>query len=137
MKIVFADTLYWLAALNPRDSWHESAGLAKKRLGRVNLVTTDAVFIELLAALARSVQLRTLASETIRTLLIASDVLVIPQTRELLMNGLVLYESRPDKFYSLTDCISMYLMKSMGIKDILTNDFHFAQEGFNLLIHPH
>ena len=113
MKVMFADTLYWLAALNPRDSWYEPASLA------------------------RSEQLRSLASETIRIRLIASDVLVIPQTRELFLNGLALYESRPDKFYSLTDCISMYLMKSMGIKDILTNDSHFAQEGFNLLIRPH
>ena len=48
--------------------------------------------------------------------------------------GLALYERRPDKKYSLTDCITMNVMKREGIKEILTNDHHFAQEGFVRLL---
>lgn len=38
-----------------------------------------------------------------------------------------------DKGYSLTDCSSMCVMKTLGITDVLTHDKHFAQEGFHLL----
>lgn len=136
MKAVFADTLYWIAILNPRDSWREAAIQARKRLMRARLVTTDGVFAEVLASLARSPRLRELAASSIRIALDAPDTLVIPQTRDLFLDGLALYEARPDKHYSLTDCISMSVMRSSGIADVLTNDEHFAQEGFNVLIRP-
>jgi predicted nucleic acid-binding protein len=39
-----------------------------------------------------------------------------------------------NKEYSLTDCISINAMKSESIEEILTNDHHFGQEGFRVLI---
>jgi predicted nucleic acid-binding protein len=47
---------------------------------------------------------------------------------------LSLYETRPDKGYSLTDCISMNTMRQERISDILTHDSHFTQEGFITLL---
>jgi hypothetical protein len=47
---------------------------------------------------------------------------------------LTLYKARPDKGYSLTDCISMHAMRERGISDILTHDDHFRQEGFTVLL---
>jgi predicted nucleic acid-binding protein len=47
--------------------------------------------------------------------------------------ALALYESRPDKGYSLTDCRSMLALRGLGITDVLTNDHHFTQEGFTIL----
>ena len=44
-----------------------------------------------------------------------------------------LYEARPDKGYSLTDCISMQTMRKEGISEALTDDRHFEQEGFRAL----
>jgi len=44
-----------------------------------------------------------------------------------------LYEARPDKGYSLTDCISMQTMRREGITEVLTDDRHFEQEGFHAL----
>ena len=38
-----------------------------------------------------------------------------------------------DKEYSLTDCISMHVMRSEGLTEVLSNDHHFAQEGFHIL----
>ena len=58
----------------------------------------------------------------------------MPQTRESFLRGLDLYAKRSDKEYSLVDCISMTAMRDNGITDILTNDHHFAQEGFHVLI---
>jgi len=36
--------------------------------------------------------------------------------------GWQLYEQRPDKAWSLTDCISILVMQEQGLKDALTND---------------
>jgi len=51
-----------------------------------------------------------------------------------ILNGLELYGQRLDKSYSLTDCISMVIIKQMGIEQILTRDHHFIQEGFTILL---
>jgi predicted nucleic acid-binding protein len=47
---------------------------------------------------------------------------------------LTLYERRPDKQYSLVDCISMNVMRQRNVQEILTNDRHFSQEGFVRLL---
>jgi predicted nucleic acid-binding protein len=46
---------------------------------------------------------------------------------------MALYAARPDKGYSLTDCISMQTMRKEGLTEALTNDRHFEQEGFRVL----
>jgi predicted nucleic acid-binding protein len=50
-----------------------------------------------------------------------------------LLQGWNFYRARPDKGYSLTDCISMQTMRREGLTDVLTNDRHFEQEGFRAL----
>ena len=49
------------------------------------------------------------------------------------MRALDLYSQRPDKEYSLVDCMSMVLMRERGITHVLTNDHHFRQEGFTVV----
>jgi predicted nucleic acid-binding protein len=60
-------------------------------------------------------------------------VRIIPQTHESFIAGFELYRTRPDKGYSLTDCISMQAMRREGLTDVLTSDKHFEQEGFRAL----
>jgi predicted nucleic acid-binding protein len=60
---------------------------------------------------------------------------VIPQSRSSFLAGLDLYSQRPDKGYSLIDCISMQTMRREGLIEALTNDRHFEQEGFRALFH--
>ena len=135
MRSVFADTLYWIAIIRKRDSWHEPAIAAKQRLEASILVTTDEVLSEFLTALrGGGPKLRQQATKMVRAILIDPNVKVLPQSRQSFMSGLDLYGQRPDKHYSLTDCISMNAMTSEGIRDTLTNDRHFEQEGFNILI---
>jgi uncharacterized protein len=77
----------------------------------------------------------------VRGILVASTVSVVPQSHESFLDGLSLYESRPDKGYSLTDCIiirrswriSMQAMRRERLSEALTNDRHFEQEGFRAL----
>jgi predicted nucleic acid-binding protein len=57
----------------------------------------------------------------------------LPQTSADFGTALALYEARPDKEYSLTDCRSMLALRAMGLSEILTNDHHFTQEGFTIL----
>jgi predicted nucleic acid-binding protein len=61
-------------------------------------------------------------------------VRIVAQTPDSFRAGLELYRARPDKGYSLTDCISMQTMRREGITDVLTNDAHFEQEGFHAVL---
>jgi predicted nucleic acid-binding protein len=70
----------------------------------------------------------------IRSVLSDVQVEVVSETRQAILDGLALYESRSDKSYSLTDCIAMNLMRNRGVTDVLTHDTHFTQEGFHILL---
>jgi predicted nucleic acid-binding protein len=48
--------------------------------------------------------------------------------------GMKLYASRPDKEWSLTDCISFIIMQREKITGALTGDHHFEQAGFVALL---
>jgi uncharacterized protein len=52
----------------------------------------------------------------------------------LLNRGLVRMSTRPDKDWSLTDCISFVVMEDEGIKEVLMADRHFEQAGFIALL---
>jgi predicted nucleic acid-binding protein len=76
---------------------------------------------------------RSARGHAVSGLLSSPDIRVIAQSRNSFVEGLALYNSRPDKGYSLTDCISMQTMRREGLTDALTNDRHFQQEGFRAL----
>jgi predicted nucleic acid-binding protein len=44
-----------------------------------------------------------------------------------------LFLDRPDKSYSLTDCVSFTLMRRFGLDTAVATDRHFSQEGFKVL----
>lgn len=135
MRRVFADTLYWVAITFQHDPWHNPAQEARQRLEEAALVTTDDVLIEFLAALSGSGAFyRRQASRMVHSILSDANVLVLPHSRETFLAGLDLYERRADKGSSLTDCISMNACRQEGSTEVLTNDHHFAQEGFTILI---
>jgi predicted nucleic acid-binding protein len=134
MKTVFADSHYWIAIVNPDDSWAKAAKTARASLSEVFIVTTDEVLTEFLAALSRGEHMRKQAAKMVRAILENPNVKVIPQTRDSFLKGLTFYENRCDKEYSLTDCISMNVMKAESLVEVLTNDRHFEQEGFSVLI---
>ena len=69
----------------------------------------------------------------VRRMMGSSAIRVIPQSRASFLAGVTLYETRADKGYSLTDCISMETMHRDGLTNVLTNDHHFEQEGFRAL----
>ncbi len=133
MKAVFADTFYWVALTNPADPQFQHALELDHELGGAAIFTTDEVLSEFLTFFAGDSWLRDRAARTVGLLLQDPDVRVIPQSRDSFLAGLDLYRARPDKGYSLTDCISMQTMTREGLTEVLTNDRHFEQEGFRAL----
>ncbi len=134
MRRVFADSLYWIALSHPRDQWHAAALAASQALRNAEIVTTDEVLSEFLTAFRHTPQLRQTASRQADGVFVDPAISVIPQSRLSFEQGFALYKTRPDKAYSLVDCISMVTSRQEGIHEILTHDAHFTQEGFTLLL---
>ncbi len=133
--ILFADTHYWIAMCDPGDPWRELARAAREREGLATVVTTDEVLVELLNSFSgRGAYLRKVAVNAVFRLRRDPGVRVIEQSRATFDAGLIMYDGRHDKGYSLVDCISMNTMRSIGIQKVLTNDQHFAKEGFTVLV---
>jgi uncharacterized protein len=135
MKKVFADSFYWIALINLRDQWRFQVVQVSKQLGDSTIVTTDEVLTETLNYFANGGGiLRRRASENVEAILLNQNVEVISCRHEIVLEAIALYGSRLDKGYSLTDCISMIVMKEFRINEILTHDEHFNQEGFKILL---
>ena len=135
MSSVFVDTQYFVASFQETDQWHERAEQVEFAMAGNSLVTTDAILCEVLNYFSGyGEQTRQEIGGVIREVLAENGFLVIEQTRATFLDGLKLYESRLDKGYSLTDCISMNVCRELGIEEILTHDGHFEQEGFRILI---
>jgi predicted nucleic acid-binding protein len=134
VQAVFADTFYWIAVTNTDDLIHQQALSLSRTMRPDRLVTTEEVLDEYLAYFSgarRSV--REHAGNVIASLIDNRKITVVPQSHDSFMAGLKLYRARPDKGYSLTDCISMETMRREGLTDVLTNDRHFEQEGFRAI----
>jgi len=127
---VFADTFYWIALLNPNDYFHEAARHTPVS-GRV--VTSLAVQLEVLDAFSVQPRLRPLAVHFWRCTTHNPDVTVVPLDAALLEQGIALFQARPDKLWSITDCISFEIMRQRGIATAPTGDRHFQQAGFQVL----
>lgn len=134
MTPVFADTFYWLALLNPSDDWHQTVlQYSRQNLGRP-LKTTDGVLDEVLNySSTRGPLMRQKALSLCARIVREPNMNIVPYTLELRNLGVALYAQRPDKAYSLADCISMVVMQQLNISEVLTHDKHFTQEGFTIL----
>ncbi len=135
MSPVFADTSFLVALFNSRDSHHTTAKRVQGALGARRVLMTDHVLGEFLNYFSGAhAAIRVLAADTVEKWLATKDIESITPTRQMLIAGVDLYRKRPDKTYSLTDCLSMLVMRDKGVHEVLTTDEHFAQEGFvNLL----
>lgn len=134
MKMVLADTFYWISLINPRDEWHKQVIEVTKSIAQTLIVTTDEVLVEVLAFYSKSgTRMRQRTVQLVISIMNNSNIQVVEQTHGSFLSGLDLYESRIDKGYSLTDCISMITMRQLGITEVLTHDKHFTQEGFTIL----
>ncbi len=135
MRVVFADTGYWIAALDPSDGLHEKAQAVTEQMGPIQILTTDMVLVELLTSMSgRGEYNRRLAAETVRALMTSPDVEVVEQTRAQFEAAVARYACRLDQQWSVTDCASFLLMEERYVKEALAYDRHFEQAGFVALL---
>jgi len=135
MRIIFVDTFYWIALLNPKDEYHNKALELSQSLQNTQMVTTDEVLSELLTFYSKAgTRQRERTVRLTKKIINDKSIRVIEQNHQSFLSGLALYENRLDKGYSLVDCISMNVMRELGITEVLTHDQHFLQEGFFILL---
>ena len=135
MRQVFADTGYWVALLNPKDELHQKARDLSKQMDSLYIVTSEMVLAEVLNDFSiRGAFFRQAAIELIESLYNHTNVTVIQQSSSQFQEGLLLYKKRPDKEWSITDCVSFKIMEEYGITEALAYDKHFEQVGFIALL---
>ena len=128
MKRIFADTFYFLALLNPKDKARARA-LAHTASFQGEMVTTAWVWTELGDALSDPANRMEFIS-TLKDLEANPQIRIVAAADALFQDGVKLFAARPDKKWSLTDCISFVVMTREGITEALTGDHHFEQAGF-------
>jgi predicted nucleic acid-binding protein len=134
---LFLDTAFAIALASPTDQLHARALAVGQQIetARSRLVTTQAVVLEIGNALAK-LRYRSAAVRLLQSLRNDPNVLVETVTDTLVSRAFQLYESRGDKEWGMTDCISFLVMQDRSITAALTSDEHFEQAGFLALLRP-
>jgi predicted nucleic acid-binding protein len=131
MHQYFVDTWFLIAELHRLDAHHRKAHRLRASLVNARFVTHDAILTEFLTFFAEEgAHWRGRAVQVVRRIALDRTFKIFPADRPLFLAALDRYAARPDKGYSLVDCMSMALMERRGITHVLTNDHHFRQEGF-------
>ena len=129
--IAFVATYAFLAWLNPRDAAHHPVTDYLKQF-RGKLLTTEWVLIELADALCAPAS-RGEVIAFLRSVRSDPQFEVVGYDADVFRDGMNLFEARPDKSWSLTDCISFAAMSARELVDALTADHHFEQAGFHAI----
>ncbi|MHB0979141.1 MAG: type II toxin-antitoxin system VapC family toxin [Thermoleophilia bacterium] len=131
MNLVFVDTSAWYEFADRRTSGHEAiSDLISGYRGR--MITSTFILAELTALIVARFDHRLAAAvgESIRS---SPDVELVHPAAAEEKEAWNLFLARPDKGYSLTDCLSSTIMRRNGITTALSTDQHFQQEGFHTL----
>ncbi|MGF1520756.1 MAG: type II toxin-antitoxin system VapC family toxin [Leptolyngbyaceae cyanobacterium] len=135
MKTVFADTGYWIALLDPKDTLHPKAVELSIALAPALIFTSEMVFTEVLNHFAkRGSFLRIATVALIQKAESNPGIEIVPYTPDLFQQALSLYKQRPDQAWGLTDCTSFCVMQQRNILEALAYDKHFEQAGFVALL---
>ena len=136
MRQVFVDTVHWIALMSPGDGLHDAAKAAHGGLGpATRLLTTDFVLTKFLNAFAsRGAYLRARARDSVSRILRDPNCDVVPASRSHFEKAVALYADRSDQDHSLTDCVSIVVMKERQVSEVLSTDQCFAVEGFQRLL---
>ncbi|HYV03803.1 MAG TPA: hypothetical protein VFB82_04420 [Blastocatellia bacterium] len=132
MRTLFADTFYYIALLSPTDAAHTRAVEFTRTYNEL-MVTTAWIITELADGMAGA-STRQAFTNFYDSVRVDPQVSLIRPEQYYFDEGLELYRTRPDKDWSLTDCISFVVMQRLGITEALTGDHHFEQAGFKALL---
>lgn len=130
--MIFVDTSFLLAVLNPRDTLHPRAQAWAVAIAEPLLVTEYVVW-EMVNGLSMPTD-RPKAHLAVKEIQMAPDWEWMPASNALFVRGMQLHCERNDKAWSLTDCISFQVMQQRNIRRALTYDHHFEQAGYEALL---
>ena len=130
--MILIDAGYLIAVADARDQLHGRA-LAWARSWKDSTVVTEYVLLETVNYFSRIAD-RARIHALVAAIRAETRSRVISANPELFDAGLKLHASRPDKEWSLTDCISFCVMQEHGIRQALAYDAHFEQAGFEALL---
>ena len=131
---MFLDTSGLLCLLHKDEPQHAEAN--KLYVDARQCLTQSYVLAELVAL----GQARGLPRE--KVLGFGRDVILVPRVEvvwvdeALHQEAMELLEARLDKSYSLCDAVSFVIMRERQVREALTTDRHFEQEGFIRLLRP-
>ena len=114
--MIFVDTSFLLAVLNPRDTLYLCAQTWAALIAEPLLVTEYVVW-EMVNSLSLPVD-RPKAHLAVQEIQTASDWEWVPASNPLFIAGMQLHRERGDKSWSLTDCISFQVMCSSAISAV-------------------
>ncbi len=127
------DTVFIQALLNPRDQYHQQAKRWREPVRNAAQVwVTEAILTEVANALSAIDRVN--AVRFIQLCYTTKNIQVVNINQQLFIQALQLYETRPDKTWGLTDCISFVVMQEENLIDAVTSDVHFVQAGFRALM---
>lgn len=124
-----------LALSRKRDQYHRHAVEWNHFVipTKCSIVTTEAVLWEWLNGLSDA-STRRVAAEGYRRAHADARIEVIPFQPGLIGSAVQLYRRRPDKNWSLTDCLSFVVMERRNVTEALTTDIHFEQAGLKMMM---
>lgn len=133
--MIFADTGFFIAQLKPRDELHRRARDWVLWIARnqTQILTTEFVLIELGDALSAPAD-RAKYHAALSQLLGTKQIEIVAASPDWFQKGIALHKARPDKEWSLTDCLSFVVMQERGVARALAYDHHFEQAGFEALL---
>ena len=132
--MIYVDTGFLIGLLDRRDAHFDLANELHERYfyaGREIFLTTRAVVNEMLAHFSRlGSVMRTNAASLAEGILDGGRWRVVTVDDALYRRALRRYKNRPDKRYSMVDCIGMTVMDEEGVREVLATDVDFEQEQF-------
>lgn len=138
---LFLDTAFIQALLNVRDTYHPKALELFPRVRNANEIwITEAILTEV--GNACSSMNRKGAVQFIQQCYQTDNIRVVSIDTQLFTQATHLYQSRSDKNWGLTDCISFIVMTQNNLQDAVTTvgnasplvNRHFVQAGFRALM---
>ncbi len=137
MAEVFADTAVWASAFVQTEKFHAPAAdfLRRWQADGTRVVTTNYVLAELVALLTSPLRVpRPQQIAILTSIRNASWVDVVHVDAATEAAAFALFAARPDKLWSLADCVSIVVMQQRDILEALTTDHHFEQAGLVRLL---
>jgi uncharacterized protein len=132
---LFLDSGYAIALAADSDQLHQRAVELAVDIEQKSrrMITTRAVLLEIGNSLSKQ-RYRAAAVRLLHSLASDPTIEVVSLTDDLYRQAFDLFSERPDKEWSLTDCVSFVVMRSRGLAEALTADGHFEQAGFRALL---